>query len=217
MKPIIGQYECMHRSGVGLDYFTSRIDRLVLYPNGRFLLTIQQMSRAANAAKAWFTKDTTASTPPQTQLEGHYTQQQSVILLFFDNSGFEEAHLSSNEDGIQVGPNYFTKVSDAPTLPSLRRMKQDMDDIAKGLQIATTIGNVAKKAAKTFQAAINSATPNQEPAQTTHAPSPPPTKPSSAPQNPPSPNPVGARFCNQCGTHLRPGKRFCPNCGTGAD
>ena len=91
MKPIIGQYECMHQSGIGLDYFTSRIDRLVLYADGRFTLTVQQMSRAANVAKSWFNKQSANNSPPETRQEGHYTQQQSSIMLQFDNGGFEDA------------------------------------------------------------------------------------------------------------------------------
>jgi hypothetical protein len=113
------------------------------------------MSRAANAAKSWLNKQTVNNAPPETRLEGRYTQQQQKVMLTFDNGGFEEAHISQNEDGIQVGPNYFPKVSDSPVLPSAQRMQQDMNDIAKGLKIASTIGGVAMKAAKTVQGAIN--------------------------------------------------------------
>ena len=52
MKPITGQYECVHRSAVGLDYFTSRIDRLTLQADGRFALIVQDRSRIANAAQS---------------------------------------------------------------------------------------------------------------------------------------------------------------------
>jgi len=187
MKPITGQYECVHHSGIGLDYFTSRIDRLVLYPDGRFTLTVQQMSRAVNVAKSWLNKQSVNNTAPETQQEGHYTQQEKDILLFFDNGGFEEAHLSQNEDGIQIGPNHFPKVSDSSVLPSAQRVKQDMDDIAKGLKIASTLGNIARKAAKTLQGTI-SAGQSQE-------------------------REPEARFCDQCGERTRPGKRFCNNCG----
>ena len=68
MKPITGQYECVHHSGIGLDYFTSRIDRLVLYPDGRFTLSVQQMSRVANAAKSWLNKQAATNTPPETRI-----------------------------------------------------------------------------------------------------------------------------------------------------
>lgn len=187
MKPITGQYECMHHSGIGLDYFTSRIDRLVLYPDGRFTLIVQQMSRVTNAAKSWLNKQAVNNTPPETRQEGHYTQQQYNILLYFENGGFEEASLSQNEDGIQIGPNYFAKVSDSPTLPSAQRLKQDMDDIAKGLKIAATLGHVVKKAAQTLQETTST---GQKPETVTEA-----------------------RFCDQCGARTRPGKHFCSHCG----
>ena len=203
MKPITGQYECTHHSGIGLDYFTSRIDRLVLYPDGRFTLTVQQMSRAANAAKSWLNKQTANHTPPETRLEGHYTQQQNSILLSFDNGGFEEAQLSPNADGIQVGPNYFPKISDSPVLPSAQRVQQDMDDIAKGLKIASTLGNVAMKAAKSLQGAISSGQ-----GQAAENPSTPvPSTTSSATSTP------KIRFCDQCGERMRPDKHFCSHCG----
>ena len=223
MKPITGQYECMHHSGVGLDYFTSRIDRLVLYPDGRFTLTVQQMSRAVNAAKSWLNKQTVTHTPPETRQEGRYTQQQRSIMLLFENGGFEEAHLSHNEDGIQIGPNYFPKVSDSPVLPSAQRMKQDMDDIAKGLKIASTLGNVAKKAAQTLQGAIRagqsqgaenpstSAVPSSPQQSNTQTPSSYQASPANVASS--ATNAPQARFCDQCGERARPGKQFCGNCG----
>ena len=187
MKPITGQYECVHHSGIGLDYFTSRIDRLVLYPNGHFILTIQQMSRATNAAKAWLNKQAVNNAPPETRQEGHYTQQEQSIMLYFDNGGLEEAHLSPNADGIQVGPNHFSKVSDSTVFPSAQRIKQDMDDIAKGLKIASTLGNVAMKAAQTLQGTTSTEKDQEQTPET--------------------------RFCEQCGTRVRPGKNFCSHCG----
>ena len=222
MKSIIGQYECMHHSGVGLDYFTSRIDRLVLYPDGRFILTVQQMSRATSAAKSWLNKQAVTNTPPETRQEGHYTQQQNSILLTFDNGGFEDAQLSQNEDGVQIGPNYFTKVSDSPVLPSAQRIKQDMDDIAKGLKIASTLGNVAKKAAKTLQGAIgtdqsqgaeNPSTSTSYSAPQQSNPQTPPHQASPANTASSATQASGARFCEQCGERVRPGKHFCSNCG----
>jgi len=187
MKPVTGQYECMHHSGVGLDYFTSRVDRLALYPDGRFTLTVQQTSRVTNAAKSLLNKQAVTNTPPETRQEGHYTQQQKSVQLFFDNGGFEEAILSPNEDGMQIGPNYFPKVSDSPVLPSAQRLKQDLDDIAQGLKIVTTFGNVAKKAVQTLQGTTDA---GQSQEQTPEA-----------------------RFCEQCGERVRPGKRFCNKCG----
>jgi rRNA maturation endonuclease Nob1 len=66
-------------------------------------------------------------------------------------------------------------------------LKQDLDDIAQGLKIVTTLGNVAKKAAQTLQGTTDVGQ-NQE-------------------QMP------KARFCEQCGERVRPGKHFCNNCG----
>jgi rRNA maturation endonuclease Nob1 len=66
-------------------------------------------------------------------------------------------------------------------------VKQDLDDIAKGLKIASTLGNIAKKAAQTLQGATNVGQTQEQ-----------------APE---------ARFCEQCGERVRPGKHFCNNCG----
>jgi hypothetical protein len=237
MKPITGQYECVHHSGIGLDYFTSRIDRLVLYPDGRFTLTIQQMSRATNAAKSWLNKQTVNNAPPENRQEGHYTQQGQSILLHFDNGGFEKAHLSPNADGVQIGPNHFPKVSDSPVLPSAQRVKQDMDDIAKGLKIASALGTVAIKAAQTLQGAIStgqgqssenpSTSVSNASSQQGHAQTAPPYQASptvgapgvaAAQQSPANTansatSASQARFCEQCGEQLRPDKRFCNHCG----
>ena len=236
MKPVTGQYECVHHSGIGLDYFTSRIDRLVLYPDGRFTLTIQHMSRVTNAAKAWLNKQTANNTPPETRQEGHYTQHEQSIMLYFDNGGFEEAHLSPNADGVQIGPNHFPKVSDSPVLPSAQRIKQDMDDIAKGLKIASALGTVAIKAAQTLQGAISTgegqrsenpstsgsyASSQQGNAQTVPPYQASPTAGTSrvtAAQQPantanPATSASQAHFCEQCGERLRPGKHFCNHCG----
>src|SRR5439155_53051 len=64
-KSITGQYEYLHRSGVGLDYFTSRIDRLTLQPDGRFILTIQERSRIANAAQSFINGQQIATNAPE--------------------------------------------------------------------------------------------------------------------------------------------------------
>ena len=74
-KPITGQYEYVHRSGVGLDYFTSRIDRLILQTNGRFILIIQESSRVANAAKSLINGQQIATQAPEIRREGTYTAQ----------------------------------------------------------------------------------------------------------------------------------------------
>ncbi|GCE16401.1 hypothetical protein [Dictyobacter kobayashii] len=156
MKPIVGQYECIHSSGVGLDYFTSRIDRLVLQSNGRFVLTTQNRSRAANAAQSLIKGQQVSSAAPETRMEGSYTQQDLLVYLQFDQGGSEQAHITPDEAGIQIGPNYFTKVSDSTMLPPTHRLQKDMDDIAKGLKIASTLGGMAVKAAKTIQGTIQS-------------------------------------------------------------
>ena len=229
MQPITGQYECVHSSGMGLDYFTSRIDRLILHSDGRFILTVQQRSRVTHAAHSLMSGGQVSAIAPETRLEGFYVCQDRVISLRFDNGGLEEAQISPNGDGLQIGPNFFTKVSDSTLLPPTHRLKQDMEDIAKGIKIARTIGGIAAKAAKTIQGTFQ---PTQEPEieQTTpQAPSliqqnqpgqgsAPPTSPQnvtsgsqSTPQQTPS---MGAvLYCDQCGAPYRPDKRFCGNCG----
>jgi hypothetical protein len=229
MQSVTGQYECVHSSGVGLDYFTSRIDCLILHVDGRFVLTVQQRSRVTHAAQSLMSGEQLTATTPQTRLEGNYVHQDPIVALHFDNGGLEEAHLSANGDGLQIGPNYFTKVSDSTLLPSTQRLKQDMEDIAKGLKIAKTIGGMAAKAAKTIQGTLQ---PNQgaEIAQTppqsssvmpqgqsvqqptssptsSHATSGPQSATGMHPQTP------SAVYCEQCGTRNRPGKRFCNHCG----
>ncbi len=112
MQPITGQYECVHSSGMGLDYFTSRIDRLILHSDGRFILTVQQRSRVTHAAHLLMSGGQVSAIAPETRLEGFYVCQDHVISLRFDNGGLEEAQISPNGDGLQIGPNFFTKVSD---------------------------------------------------------------------------------------------------------
>lgn len=147
-KPATGQYEYLHRSGIGLDYFTSRIDRLILYPNGRFALIIQDRSRAMNAAQSLMNGQQVATNTPETRREGTYTQQDKLLTFSFDDATQLQAQISWNEEGIQVGTNFFQKVSDSTMLPPTHRLKQDMDDIARGIKIASTIGGFALKAAK---------------------------------------------------------------------
>ncbi len=156
MKPITGQYECVHSSGVGLDYFTSRLDRVTLQPNGRFILTIQNQSRAANAAQSLIKGQQVSATAPETRREGNYTYQiqESSLTLQFDDGGFEQGRIEPNGTGLHIGPNFFNKVSDSTLLPPTHRLQKDMDDIAKGLKIAGTIGGMAIKAAKTIQGTI---------------------------------------------------------------
>ncbi|GCE28377.1 hypothetical protein KDA_38610 [Dictyobacter alpinus] len=156
MKPITGQYECIHSSGVGLDYFTSRIDRLVLQANSRFVLTTQNRSRAVNAAQSLMKGQQVSSAAPETRLEGSYSQQNMLVQLQFDHGGLEKAQLDADGSGLQIGPNHFNKVSDSTMLPPTHRLQKDMDDIAKGIKIATTLGGMAVKAAKTIQGTIQS-------------------------------------------------------------
>jgi len=235
-KPITGQYEYLHRSGVGLDYFTSRIDRLILQTSGRFIIIIQESSRVANAAKSFINGQQIATNAPEIRREGTYTAQGNAISFRFDDGAVEDGQLAWNGEGMQFGPNFFNKVSDSTLLPSTHRMKKDMDDIAKGIKIAGTIGSMAIKAAKTIQDTIQT---SQEPgsAQNHNASSPPASQTSqsvpaspSAQAAPSSPNTVAPRpptqthvapqqterealFCDQCGARARPGKRFCNNCG----
>src|SRR5258708_7258935 len=147
-KPITGQYEFVHRSRLGLDYFTSRVDRLTVQANGRFVLIIQDRSRMANAAQSLVNGQQVAPTAPETRREGNYTVQGNAIAFRFDDGTQEQGQLSWNGDGLQFGPNFFNKVSDSTLLPPTNRLKKDMDDIAKRLKIASTIGGMAGQTVK---------------------------------------------------------------------
>ncbi len=215
-KPVTGQYECVHRSGVGLDYFTSRIDRLTLQTDGRFILIIQDGSRVASAAKSFINGQQVALNASETRREGSYTVQGNMIAFHFDDGAQEQGQISWNGEGMQFGPNFFNKVSDSTLLPSTQRLKKDMDDIAKGLKIAGTIGSIAMKAAKTIhepiQASPQPAMPVRpaQPVQPVYSPPPVPQAPL------PSASQLHGSetlFCDQCGARVRPGKRFCNQCG----
>src|SRR5260370_38782930 len=123
MQPITGQYECVHSSGVGLDYFTSRIDRLILHSDGRFILTVQKRSRVTHAAHSLMGGEQVTAAAPETRLEGNYVRLDRTVSLQFDNGGLEQAQISSNGDGLQIGPNLFSKVSDSTMLPPTHRLK----------------------------------------------------------------------------------------------
>ena len=230
MKPITGQYECLHSSGVGLDYFTSRIDRLVLQKNGRFVLTVQDRSRIGNAAQSLLSGQQVSTAAPETKREGNYTQQGNIVSFRFDDGTQEQGQLSFNGEGIQIGKDFFNKVSDSTSLPPTHRLKKDMDDIAKGLKIAGAIGGMAIKAAKTVHDTLqetqsdqnSAATPAQgpiahsqgNPVQARVPPEQPAPQPPVQPaQNAPSYQQVETLFCDQCGHPVRPGKRFCSACG----
>src|SRR5712691_7577300 len=187
-KPITGQYEFLHHSGVGLDYFTSRIDRLTLQADGRFILIIQERSRIANAAQSLMSGQQIATNAPEIRREGSYTAQGNAVAFRFDDGAVEDGQVAWNGEGMQFGPNFFNKVSDSTLLPPTHRLKKDMDDIAKGLKIAGAIGDMAMKAAKTIQDTIQTA---QEPGpgQKQNGPSSPPVEasqpvPTAQPQRP---------------------------------
>ncbi len=154
MKPITGQYEFAHQSGIGLDYFTSRLDRLTIYPNGRFLLITQDRSRLSNAAQSLLSGQQVSTAAPETRREGNYILQGNTISFRFDNGSQEQGQVSWNGEGIQLGQNFFNKVSDSTMIPPTQRVKKDMDDIAKGLKIAGAIGGMALKAAKTVHSTV---------------------------------------------------------------
>jgi hypothetical protein len=244
MKPITGQYECLHRSGVGLDYFTSRIDRLTLQSNGRFVLIEQDRSRVANAAQSLMSGQQVTGAAPEKRREGNFIQQGNTISFHFDDGAQEEAQLSWNGEGIQWGTNFFNKVSDSTLLPPTNRLQKDMEDIAKGIKLASTIGGMAFKAAKTIQETIQSAQGSTPARGQTQSPPPMTSQPPQGMAQPGSPHPFGAPqpppasaqampnvqsstpppqgdpealFCDQCGARRRPGKHFCNNCGARLD
>ncbi|GHO50057.1 zinc ribbon domain-containing protein [Ktedonospora formicarum] len=191
MKPLTGQYECQHRSGVGFDYFTSLLDRLILQPNGRFTLAIQDRSRIAKAAQSFIKGEQANTVTPASEIkrEGGYVQQGQLLLLHFDDGSQEQAQIAPDGDGIQLGKNFFTKVSDSTSLPSMQRMKKDMDDIAKGIKIATTLGGLAMKAAKTINETVqNSQKPDPDAQQQI---APPASQPQNQPGQPQQPVPGG--------------------------
>ncbi len=168
MKAVTGQYECVHRSGIGLDYFTSRVDRLTLQPSGRFVLVVQDRSRIAHAAQSLASGQQVSSAAPEVRREGSYLAQGTSVSLRFDDGTQQQGQLMPTPDGsgntLQLGQDIFTKVSDSTLLPSADRLKKDMEDIAKGLKIAGAIGGVAIKAVKTIHDTIQSTQTSQTPA-----------------------------------------------------
>lgn len=237
MKSLIGQYECAHRSGLGMDYFTARVDRLTLYPNGRFALITQEKSRLAHAAKSLASGQQANMDAPETRAEGSYSPQGNALILQFDSGEQEEAQIL--EAGLQFNKDFFEKVSDTTFMPPPQRMKSNMEDIAKGLKIAGAIGGTVLKAAKTIQDTLQSSqqgrqgapanaapppatqpsSPAQQaaPAQSWQAPSAAPAQPAYTPAQPapvpPSPKDDETLYCDQCGLPVRPGKKFCNHCG----
>ena len=228
MKSLTGQYECLHRSGIGLDYFTSHIDRLVVQANGRFNFVIQEKSRIGHAAKSLLSGQQVDMNAPEVRREGRYSSQGNNVTFNFDD-GTQELGQITPEGGIQLGNNFFEKVSDSTLLPPTHRLKSNMEDIAKGLKIAGAIGGSAIKAVKTIQDTIQ----NAQGSQSTPASSNPPSQGTNAysqapayqpPQTPPPAQPAHTAspgqgqnaetlFCDQCGQPVRPGKLYCNHCG----
>lgn len=242
MKPsVAGQYECLHRSGLGLDYFTSRIDRLTLQANGRFVLITQDRSRVAHAAQSLLSGQQVSAALPEERREGTYVLQANTIFLNFDDRTQQQGQLIPNSTDIQIGQDTYTKTSDSTLLPSPERLKKDMEDIAKGLKIAGAIGGVAMKAAKTIHSTVQSvqaaqssnnqaatppppnAAPNRVPSGSSNGPhyqqqpqysAPPAYQPPQQQQTPyVAPSAPQQLYCDQCGAPVRPGKRFCNQCG----
>lgn len=227
MKSLTGQYECLHRSGIGLDYFTSHIDRLTLQANGRFSYIVQEKSRIGNAAKALLKGEQVDMNAPEVRRDGRYSSQGNTILFSFDDGAQEQGQIAPN--GLQIGSDFFEKVSDSTLLPPTHRLKSNMEDIAKGLKIAGAIGGSAIKAVKTIQETIQNAQQGQG-ASTTPASNPPSQSANTysqassyqPPQTPPPAQPAPATtaaqgdetlFCDQCGQPVRPGKLYCNHCG----
>ena len=160
MKSAAGQYECVHKSGIGLDYFTSRVDRLTLQPNGRFVLIVQERNRISHAAQSLASGQQVSSAAPEARREGSYLVQGTDVSLRFDDGTQQQGQMATTSDGsgstLQLGQDVFTKTSDSTLLPSADRLKKDMEDIAKGLKIASAIGGVAIKAVKTIHDTIQS-------------------------------------------------------------
>ena len=236
MKSITGQYECLHRSGIGLDYFTSRIDRFTLQTNGKFIFVVQERSRVSHAAKSLLSGQQVDVNAPETNRKGNYTCLGNNISFNFDDGTQEQGQLTP--DGIQVGNNFFEKVSDSTLLPPTHRLKSNMEDISKGLKIAGAIGGAAVKAVKTIQDTIQttqgaqstaaskstaqSANPHSQGypvAQTSPASAPNQAAPQSSAPRVHTVNDVLTEqnaetlFCDQCGAPVRPGKSFCNQCG----
>ena len=224
MKTITGQYESLHRSGIGLDYFTSQVDRLTLQANGRFSFINQEKSRLGHAAKTLLSGQQVDMNAPEIRREGRYTSQGNTVSFFFDDGTQEQGQLTAS--GVQIGNDFFEKVSDSTLLPPTHRLKSNMEDIAKGLKIAGAIGGTAIKAVKTIQDTIQTAQgPHSAPASNATSQGTNQQPPSyQAPQTPPAAQPpytatpgqeqnVETLYCDQCGMPVRPGKRFCNHCG----
>jgi hypothetical protein len=231
MNSLIGQYECAHRSGLGLDYFTAKLDRLTIYANGRFALVTQDKSRLIHAAKSLASGQQASMDAPETRGEGSYSSQNDTVSLVFDDGQQEQGQILA--EGLQFGKDFYEKVSESTFMPPTQRVKSNMEDIAKGLKIAGTIGGTMMKAARSIQDSIQTQ-PSQNQAGTPAnqqnagpAPAQQPAPSAQSWQAPPAasnvtPPPVAhtvpqfeheTYFCDQCGSPVRAGKRFCNKCG----
>lgn len=214
MKSLIGQYECAHRSGLGLDYFTARLDRLTLYASGRFSLVTQEKSRLMHAAKNLATGQQAGMEAPETQAEGSYSLQGDLLFLNFDSG--EQERATVQDTGLEFGKDFYEKVADTTFMPPAQRMKSNMEDIAKGLKIAGAIGGTVFKAAKTIQDTLQPAQSAQNQAASSQNAAP-------AQAQPVATTPASSGyaqtehddtfFCDQCGAPVRSGKKFCNKCG----
>ena len=228
MKSLTGQYECLHRSAIGLDYFTSQIDRLTLQGNGRFSYIVQEKSRIGHAAKALLSGQQVDMNAPEVRREGRYSSQGNIVTFYFDDGAQQQGQIAAN--GLQIGNDFFEKVSDSTLLPPTHRLKSNMEDIAKGLKIAGAIGGTAVKAVKAIQDTIQNtqgqgsrSTPASNPpmqSTNTHAQAPSYRPPQTPPPAQPAPaatagqgQDVETLFCDQCGQPVRPGKLYCNHCG----
>lgn len=223
MKSLTGQYECMQRSGLGLDYFTAKLHRLTIYGNGRFALITQEKSRLMHAAKSLMAGEQTTMEAPEIQREGLYSEQGDVLILSFDDGSEERGEIQS--DGVQVGRDFYEKVAESTFIPPPQRIQSNMEDIAKGLKIAGAIGGTVLKAARTIQDSLQTPAQNQSSSSgTTSSNQAPAASTPQATQNRQAPAPSSAPsyapaqrdetlFCDQCGAPARPGKKFCNRCG----
>ncbi len=228
MQSLTGQYECSHRSALGLDYFTARLDRLTLYANGRFSLMTQGKSRLMHAAKNLAEGQQASMEAPEDRSEGSYTSQADLLFLTFDSGEQERATIQ--ETGLQFGKDFFEKVSENTFMPPAQRLKSNMDDIAKGLKIAGAIGGTVFKAAKAIQGTLQSSSGDQDqpasppdatPAHALPSSQATPATSQAAPGYAPQQAHAGyaqpmseeTLFCDQCGSPVRAGKKFCNKCG----
>lgn len=224
MKALTGQYECMQRSGLGLDFFTAKLHRLTIYANGRFALITQEKSRIMHAAKALASGEQATMEAPETRREGNYGSQGDMVLFHFDDGGEERGQVL--DDGVQIGRDYYEKVAESTFMPPPQRMKSNMEDIAKGLKIAGAIGGTVLKAARGIQDTLQTQSPAQNqpgaPGGMQNA-APPSSQASSQGWQSSSPSSTASSyappqgdetlFCDQCGAPVRPGKHFCNRCG----